>query len=495
MAVHLHSSSTLACCRSIWSSDDATGVKVAVPWNKVKKLRKNFDSFLNKRNDPRKSRIQASGKYLGSGSDQLGENGKSKYHPYEDISDSESTAVEEGQLTASETCRTIIEVNSKATLMFSGMIDDEVHENIFWPDLPYLTDEHGNVYFQMNNDEDILQSLTSDNNYVHVIIGLDTKEVLGEMELSGPASIDFGIEEIEEEDSDFDEDGEEGEDDDDDDEFDGDWVDILDVAEDLVDSDESLGDWAKLETMRSSHPMYFAKRISEVTSDNPIDFMVQPPAGLAIQGLLRPAFIEERSVIKKHRLIKPDKDADVNNGEKATNNSKVKNVGLVNGHAHGSASSEDNSEQNGDLEKDIVLSSGTAFYKLEMVKIQLISAYGNQTEVEVEDYKKAHSDAIAHSAAKIISRISAAGEKTTNALKSLCWRSKGLQVEEASLIGVDSRGFDLRVCSGTQVQTLRFAFISQASSEYSAERQLNDLLFPRTNQKAQKVKQTRRKEI
>lgn len=78
--------------------------------NKVKKLRKNFDSFLNKRNDPRKSRIQASGKYLGSGSDQLGENGKSKYHPYEDISDSESTAVEEGQLTASETCRTIIEV-------------------------------------------------------------------------------------------------------------------------------------------------------------------------------------------------------------------------------------------------------------------------------------------------------------------------------------------------------------------------------------------------
>lgn len=35
------------------------------------------------------------------------------------------------------------QVNSKATLMFSGMINDEVHENIFWPDLPYLIDEHG----------------------------------------------------------------------------------------------------------------------------------------------------------------------------------------------------------------------------------------------------------------------------------------------------------------------------------------------------------------
>lgn len=466
------------------------GVKVAVPWNKVKKLRKNLDSFFYKRNESSKSRIQASGKYLGAGSDHLEESGKPKYHPFEDISDSEGTEAGEGQLTASETCRTIIEVNSKATLMFSGMINDEVHENIFWPDLPYLTDEHGNVYFQVNNDEDIMQSLTSDNNYVHVIIGLDTKEILSEMELSGPATIDFGIEEIEEEDSDFDED-EEGEEDDDD-EFDGDWVDVLEVEEDHVDSDGSLGDWAKLETMRSSHPMYFAKKISEVTSDNPIDFMVQPPAGLAIQGLLRHAFIEERSVIKKHRLIQPDKGADIK-GEKATDN-KVENVGFVNGHTHASACPEDNSVWTEDLEKDNGLSNGTAFYKLEMIKIQLISAYGNQTEVEVEDYRKARSDAIAHSAAKIIARVSAAGEKTINALKSLCWRCKGLQVEEASLIGIDSRGFDLRVCSGTQVQTLRFAFTSRATSEYSAERQLNDLLFPRSNQKVKKVKQTRRKE-
>ena len=27
--------------------------------------------------------------------------------------------------------------------MFSGLTDDEIHENIIWPDLPYLTDEHG----------------------------------------------------------------------------------------------------------------------------------------------------------------------------------------------------------------------------------------------------------------------------------------------------------------------------------------------------------------
>lgn len=47
---------------------------------------------------------------MGSGSEFIEDNAKSKYHPYEDISDSEGTEAGEGQLTASETSRTIIEV-------------------------------------------------------------------------------------------------------------------------------------------------------------------------------------------------------------------------------------------------------------------------------------------------------------------------------------------------------------------------------------------------
>ena len=35
------------------------------------------------------------------------------------------------------------QVSSKATLMFTSLINDEVHENILCPDLPYVTDEHG----------------------------------------------------------------------------------------------------------------------------------------------------------------------------------------------------------------------------------------------------------------------------------------------------------------------------------------------------------------
>ena len=49
--------------------------------------------------------------------------------------------------------------------------------------------------------------------------------------------------------------------------------------------------------------------------------------------------------------------------------------------------------------------------------------------VEVEDFMKAKPDAIALSAARIISLMKAGGEKITQAFKSLCWRCKGIQVE------------------------------------------------------------------
>lgn len=44
-----------------------------------------------------------------------------------------------------------------------------------------------------------------------------------------------------------------------------DWVSILDEEDQGEESDGSLGDWAKLETMRSSHPVYFAKKLADVS--------------------------------------------------------------------------------------------------------------------------------------------------------------------------------------------------------------------------------------
>ncbi|KAA3473348.1 FMN-binding split barrel [Gossypium australe] len=398
-----------------------------------------------------KNNIRATAEHLGSASDPAKHNGRSHYHPFEDIGEATSKKSNDATLTAAETSRTIIEVNSKATVMFTGMINDEVHENIMWPDLPYATDEHGNVYLQVKSDEDILQSLTVENNFVQVIVGFDTTEIMKEIELSGPPE---------------------------------EWVAALEDEDDQDDSDGTLGDWAKLDTMRSSHPMYFAKKLTEAASDDPVDWMEQPSDGLAIQGLLRPALTEEHSEIQKHMSTNQSHGSDTNQAEKVVGD-KVEDLGIINGYGNESELSRksSSSERSG---KNEISTNGSSFYKLEMIKIQLITAHGHQTDVELEDFKQAQPDAIAHSAAKIISRLKAGGEKTTQALKSLCWRCKGIQVEEVAIISVDSLGFVLRICSGTQIETLRFAFNARATSEYSAERQLNDMLFPRSHQRPQK---------
>ncbi|PWA52515.1 pentatricopeptide repeat (PPR) superfamily protein [Artemisia annua] len=450
------------------------------------------NKITTRRNSVGKTRIRASAEELTGPVKQAK---PQRYHPSEDISDSEDSD-ENGDaiLGPAETSRTVIEVNSKAMLMFSGLVGDGIHENIFWPDLPYVTDEHGNVYFQVKNDEDILQTLTSEDTHVQVIIGLDTTEMVSEMELIGQADSDYDMDE-EDEDSGTDDDDEDADDDDEDDEggdYENEWVSILEDEEDGEDSDGSLGDWAKLETMRSSHPMHFAKQLAQFVSDDPVDYMDQPPAGLALQGVLRPAFVEESSVINKYVI-----DGESNDEEEANQASEEEeeeeDLGVINGHEP--ESSQDGSNEEDESQKDQISGNGTSYYKLEIVKIHLISAHGNQTLVEVEDFRRAQPDAIAHSAPKIISRLKSGGEKTTQALKSLCWRSKGLQVEEVAVIGVDSLGVDVRVCSGRQVQTLRFAFKKRASSEYSAERQLNNLLFPRISGKQQKQKEAHQTEL
>ncbi|CAI0546460.1 unnamed protein product [Linum tenue] len=395
-----------------------------------------------------KSTIRASQGQLASGSDSSEQNDKVQYHPFEGIADSASKGSGDARLTAEETCRTIVEVNSRATVMLTNLFNEEIHENIVWSDMPYVTDEYGNVYFQVKNDEDILKTLTSENNYVQAIIGFDADDMISEMELLNNSDIDF--EGIDDEDSD----GEE----DDDDDYDEEIVAVLeDDGDEDSDDDGDDEDW---EDGDSSHPMYFAKRLTQIASDDPVDWMKQPPTGLAIQGLLRPAFDEEHTDIRRHMSDNKLRHEDQAGKEKAE--SKKDDLGAINGQETKPASSEDVSVR---AEKDVAApATGTSFYKLEPIKIQLISADGHQTSVEPEDFRNAKPDAIAHSAAKIISRLKDGGEEVTEALISLCWRCKGIQVEEATVTGMDSLGFDLRVCSGTQVQTLRFGFNSRVTN-------------------------------
>lgn len=109
-------------------------------------------------------------------------------------------------------------------------------------------------------------------------------------------------------------------------------------------------------------------------SDNPVDFMEQPAAGLAIQGLLRPAFIEEHSVIQKQ--ISGHESLDTGADDSA--NQQIQGVMQINGHVHDKDVAQENPNWAEDLEKEENRGNGFAFYKLEMIKIQLISAVGHQ---------------------------------------------------------------------------------------------------------------------
>uniref|UniRef100_J3N8W0 DUF2470 domain-containing protein n=2 Tax=Oryza brachyantha TaxID=4533 RepID=J3N8W0_ORYBR len=377
--------------------------------------------------------------------------GRGRYHPFEEIADDDTLQLDDGEparLTDAESARTIVEVNSKATVMISTLIDEGVHERIILPEFPYLTDENGDIYFEVDNDDTLLESIMGDDKIAHVIIGLDNTQVFADLDLAAASATEFAQEGDDDDDDDDDSDDEESDFDDD---FDGEGVFAVDDddGDDDDDEDEDLPRWTNLETLNSCHPLYFARMIVETATKSNIDWLDRPPASLVVEGQLRPAFAEESTMVSRH----------LSNGEPQKDNKE----------------------------------SGATFFKVEVLSIELITAYGTEPKVKIGEYRKARPDIIAHSAPNIISRLRAGGDKITQALKSLCWRCKAIQIEEAAVIGVDCLGFDLRVCSGTQVQTLRFAFPAKATSEFGAEKQMHELLFPRIQQEGQSP-QTRQKE-
>lgn len=116
----------------------------------------------------------------------------------------------------------------------------------------------------------------------------------------------------------------------------------------------------------------------KAASGDPIDWMNQPPAGIAVQGLLRPAFIEEQSVIQKHISSNQTDNANANQVEKILEDN-AEDLEKVNGQdGHESGSSRDSSIKAEDTEKDYNMMNGFSFYRLEMIKLLLISAHGHQ---------------------------------------------------------------------------------------------------------------------
>ncbi|KAJ4766567.1 Pentatricopeptide repeat (PPR) superfamily protein [Rhynchospora pubera] len=346
---------------------------------------------------------------------------RSQYHPSEELDEPvnlDAARINASCLSDAQTARTIVEVNNKASIVLP--LDEEEDEDFTFPDLSYSTDERGDIYFEVDNDEGLVEF--ADERIVKVIVGLDSSEMVVEEDKID--DLDFEIEVIASDENDSD-----------DEEYNG-----VDIKFFLLENEPEEFNWSDFETVNSCYPSDFANAIAQAVCDTKIDWTDHPSSGIVVQGYLRPAFSNERTLAKR---IKP-----TDNGER---------------------DSKDQNKQEG----------STSFLKLELVNIQLITACGNQSTVSIHDFWGAKPDVIAHSAANIISRLKAGGEKITQALKSLCWRHLGLQVEEACVIGVDSLGFDVKVCSNKQLQVVRFAFDKQATSEFGAEKQVRDLLFSR----------------
>jgi len=100
--------------------------------------------------------------------------------------------------------------------------------------------------------------------------------------------------------------------------------------------------------------------------------MEQPPACVAIQGVIRAAFVEEHSTIQKHLSAGQSSDTDISKSIESNGE-----IGAINGHVLDSGSSgDDESQQVENNGNSIVPISEAPFYKLEMIKIQVFSAQG-----------------------------------------------------------------------------------------------------------------------
>ncbi|CAN6372302.1 unnamed protein product [Urochloa humidicola] len=166
--------------------------------------------------------------------------GRGRYHPFEEITD--AAALDDGEpahLTDAESARTIVEVNNKATVMISTLVGDGVHERIILPEFPYLTDENGDIYFEVDNEDALLESIMGEDKIAHVIIGLDNTQVFADLDLAAASATEFA----QEDEDDDDDEEDDGSDDDEESDFDDDFNDVEGVfAVDEVDEDDGEDD-------------------------------------------------------------------------------------------------------------------------------------------------------------------------------------------------------------------------------------------------------------
>ncbi|XP_062144930.1 uncharacterized protein At3g49140 isoform X2 [Alnus glutinosa] len=341
------------------------------------------------------------------------------YHPLEEVK--VSRRIRDTKLSSAEIARTTVEANSCALLVFPGTVHCEPHEQISWAEFQYVIDDYGDIFFEICDDANILEDRGA-SNPVNVLIGMEIPIYENRRKAGEYINSDETL-------------------------FGDDYFEVLDSEL----SDISVG-WEMPDTSTLVHPIYFAKFLTKAANMEYSKMMDYPSNGVSILGCLRPAFADEESYI---RTLFHCVDTDGYNSE-------WKDGEILSESGQGN--------------------TGSTLYRLEIMRIELFSVYGVQSEITLQDFQDAEPDVLAHSTPAIVERFGEKGISCNVALKALC-KKKGLDVEGAHLIGVDSLGMDVRVFSGVEVQTHRFPFKVRAKSEVAAEKQIQQLMFPRSRRK------------
>ncbi|CAN4100694.1 unnamed protein product [Withania somnifera] len=385
--------------------------------------------WLPVRHEINLSRLSVAADYPDSVPDSSNYVGNSGHHPLEEMVDHRK--VRDTAHTAAETARTTVEGNSNALLIFPGMVHCEPHGQVSWAEFQYVIDEYGDIFFEIYEDNNILRDRDA-SNPVHALIGTD----FSQYKKRRPESPD-------------------------DTNLVGDSIDDAYFFDNYLEAENSemsdyQVDWGMPDSSSTLHPAYFAKCLTKAVHMKHGKMMDHPSNGISMWGRLKPAFLEEEYYVR--RLFNDDEVGD----------------GYTSDWKDGETLS-----FSPIYDKSCTLSS---IYRLEIIRIELFSVYGAQVAVNLNDFQDAEPDSLVHSAPAIVERFRQQGTRCKYALKALC-RKKGLHVERANLIGVDSLGMDVRVLSGTEVWTHRFPFKVRATSEIAAEKQIRQLLFPRARRK------------
>ncbi|KAJ0093208.1 hypothetical protein Patl1_26262 [Pistacia atlantica] len=368
------------------------------------------------------------------------------YHPLEEVKFCKR--IRDTKLTSAEIARTTVEANNSSLLVFPGTVHCEPHEQISWAEFQYVVDDYGDIFFEIFDDENILQDPGA-NNPVNALIGMDIPVYSNQRVAAGYNISDTGSSN--------------------DTPLDDDYFEVVDSEV----SDVPV-DWGMPDTSSWVHPIYFSKCLTKAVNMEYYRKMDHPSNGVSIVGYLRPAFADEETYVRRQFHCE-DSDGSISDWK--------------DGEILSFSSKSDRSN------------TSSTLYRLEIMRIDLFSVYGVQAStlhslllfsqqypINLQDFQDAEPDALVHCTSAIIEHFSEKGIRCNVALKALC-KKKGLNVEGANLIGVDSLGMDVRVFSGVEVRTHRFPFKVQAASEFAAEKQIQQLLFPRARRKKFRTQQ------